>query len=306
MYTAIIPELLSLLLLIVLGIILKARGAISEEVEKRLAEYIVYLTIPSMVIASFAEAKELPGGPGWINMLLMTGAAYLCSIIFARACSRILHRDPIIRKTLYFLMIFNNVGNIAYPLLGTVYGSLGIIYATMFNLVYNILLWTLGVWILRDERQAFRLRNMFSPVLIAVIAGYAVYLFRIDLPVFLYSTLSKLGQSMTPAAMILIGCSLARLRPGTIFLNPLLWKVALLKQLLLPLLFYCLMRLFTEDYTALGIATLMVAMPTAVTTVAFVKAYNADSDLAAQVVINTTCAALPLLYFFIWLINIAS
>ncbi|MDR2503963.1 MAG: hypothetical protein LBD82_06260, partial [Deltaproteobacteria bacterium] len=86
-----------------------------------------------------------------------------------------------------------------------------------------------------------------------------------------------------------------------IFLDALLWKIILLKQAALPLVFFGLMRLFVDDRETLSITTLMIAMPSAVSNVAFIKSSGADASLAARVVVSTTCAALPLLGFFLWL-----
>ena len=85
-------------------------------------------------------------------------AAHLCdikpgvvliyfAIMFAVAelLPRLLHADREDYGAYQVMTLFSNIGFMGYPLLDVMYGSNAIIHAVIFNLLYNVLIYTYGI-----------------------------------------------------------------------------------------------------------------------------------------------------------------
>ena len=69
------------------------------------------------------------------------------AIMFAVAelLPRLLHADREDYGAYQVMTLFSNIGFMGYPLLDVMYGSNAIIHAVIFNLLYNVLIYTYGI-----------------------------------------------------------------------------------------------------------------------------------------------------------------
>ena len=294
-------EIISLFLIIGLGLFLRKKEVITEGAEICIANFTLYVAIPAMLIFSLYSAK-IPETFG--EMVVITAISYVFVTVFALLVVRLLPTTRRSRMTMAFMMVFTNVVNIGYPVLQAIFGDAGIVCASVFNLAYNLLIWTVGVWMLRDEKKPLRFKQFLTPGLLAVLAGYALRLLNIRLPDFLLLSLQKLGGSLVPLAMVLIGCALTKLRLGDVLRSRLNILFIVLKQLALPLAFFFLMLLTPLDRTVVKIAVVLISMPTAVSAVAFVRGQGADHATAAQGVVLSTLVALPMVPVLLFIMNL--
>ena len=54
------------------------------------------------------------------------------------------------------MMVFGNTGFIGFPVTAAVFGAEALIYTTVFNLAFNALVFTLGVWMLATDNKIRR------------------------------------------------------------------------------------------------------------------------------------------------------
>lgn len=297
-------EIVSLFSLICLGMYFRRKGIIAEATEAFLSDFALDFALPSMLLVSLSSTEaglirqQLP------LLLGITGAAYLFMMVF---CGGLIRFLPSLRgsvKTLVVLGVFNNVANIGYPIMGSFFGNQGILCATFSNLMFVILLWTAGVAILSKESRkpekgrfsfgaALRKgKKMCTPGLAAIVTGYIMCLCSVKLPYVIEITLTKIGNTMVPLAMLIIGCSLAKQDLSRVFLRKPLWIFVLGKQVLMPLLFFSLCFFTPVDRDILVMETVLVAMPSAVNLAAFVRRQEGDYVLASQAIVLTTLVSL--------------
>lgn len=297
-------EIVSLFSLICLGMYFRRKGIITEVTEVFLSEFALDFALPSMLLISLSSTdagvikRQLP------VLLGVTVAAYLFMVVF---CGVMLRFLPAFRgsfKTLIILGIFNNVANIGYPVMGSLFGAQGILCATFSNLIFVVLLWTAGVAILSGEdgksegggisfKAVLRKgKKICTPGLAAIVVGDILCLCSIKLPYVIEITLTKVGNTMVPLAMLIIGCSLAKQDLSRIFLKKPLWIFVLGKQVLMPLLFFALCSLFPVGKDMLVMETVLIAMPSAVNLAAFVRRQEGDYVLASQAIVLTTLVSL--------------
>jgi hypothetical protein len=294
------PELLSLFMIAALGFILKLKGFISADIDKWLAKFVLCIALPCAIIRSLFRVETELDGAFWLRIFAFTGVTYLFMFAFAAVITGLLRVDAVTKRSYLFMAMFNNVGNLAFPVMGALYGDLGLLYATAFTVVFSVLIWTVGLWILRSEKDKFSLRVVFTPPLIAIIAGNIAYFLRIPVPGSVHLSISALGGTLAPFTMLVIGSFLAELRPREILADKQMWVFVASKQLLLPVVFFIAASMLFGDSTIAAICTMMVAMPCAISNAAFMSGRGAGAGFAARVIVLSTIVfmlALPVFVF---------
>jgi malate permease and related proteins len=87
----------------------------------------------------------------------------------------------------------------------------GLLYASMFQLVSNIIMWTAGVVVLThgDGRSWKKsISRVLNPNTIATLSGLLFFILSIILPVLVVRPLSELGAANTWLSMLYIGAML--------------------------------------------------------------------------------------------------
>jgi len=301
---ALVAEIFSLIALLAVGIIIKKKGHVSAEMERGLGNFMLYISIPAMLIVSLNNLDVGTDLDFWLRLPALVGGAYVFIIVFSLASVRFLRYSAHRRNTLTIMMIFSNVGNIAIPVLGAMFGSEGILYSAMFMLFFSALLWTIGLVILRGSAAGLTFRMFLSPPLVAVFVGLALFFSPFQLPHFVALPLAQLGSTVVLLGMLIVGFALATLKPADILGNKPLWGIVLFRQLAMPPIFFILASLIVSDWRAVAITTMMVAMPSGVSAAAFVINYNGDGALAAQAVVATTFVALPVFPVLFWFMTL--
>lgn len=305
--TIVLQQMVIIFILIGIGMILYRLKILSEEGSKQISGLIINVTNPALLICSALEdgpkasLREL--GIAFISyaaiFAILIGAGFLFSYIL---------RVP---KNLHYayqlLTVFGNVGFIGIPLASAVLGSESLIFVSIFNLLFNLLIYTFGISLLQRAaaRQAEegtrlpahrissnRLKKLVNAGTISAAITIIVYLGNFRVPVILSSALSYTGRATTLLSMLVLGVSVAQMAPKDIFSHPKLYAFTLLRQLLLPIGCMLLMRGFLTNKLILNTMLLMVAVPAANMPLMLAKQMDMETESISQAIILTTVLSL--------------
>lgn len=298
MYPAIFTEVASLLLLILLGFCGKRLRFFTVEMEKGLSVFMLNVCMPCLMIDALTSVELPPEAPMLWRLLGITAAAFAVTLALAYGSSRLITKEREKRRFFTVLMLVCNTGNIGYPVARTLFGEMGAVYAAIFTLASMVLLWTIGVWLVVGQRQAFSWRQLATPALAAVLTGFFLFALQLRLPAILSSTLGKLGDMTGPLAMIIVGCSLAEQQLKELLRDWTLGRFLICKQVLLPAAAFFLLRTMFGGMQEVKIAAVLASMPSAVNLVAFMQEHGQDGKTAARAVLSSTVLSLALLPVF--------
>ena len=133
-----------------------------------------------------------------------------------------------------------------------------------------------------------KIKNLLSPGVIASIIALIIYFAHIQLPDVIASTVSMIGDITTPVAMLIIGSTLATIPLKEVFMELKIYPYTLIKQILVPVIVYPILKLFIADPLVLGVTLIMISMPVGNSAVLFATEYDGDVSLAAKAVFMTT------------------
>ncbi len=111
--------------------------------------------------------------------------------------------------------MFSNAAYMGFPLIQAIFGDEGLMYASVYVTVFNILLWTIGYAVVSGQPDMKKVAKavLTNPVLYAVVLGLVIYLCRIPVPSVIQSPLAYIGNMNTPISMLITG-----LLSGTVLL----------------------------------------------------------------------------------------
>lgn len=327
--TVVLQQMIIIFILIGIGMVLYRRKLITEEGSKQISGLIINVTNPALLICS-----ALDDGPkatlGELGMALAAYAAIFAILIAVGfLIPHILQIPKHSRYAYQMLTVFGNVGFIGIPLASAVLGSESLIFVSIFNLLFNLLIYTFGISLLQraakgpmpesaqeDSRQvkegaailaeqtqkgttapaghitSNRLQKLVNAGTISAAVTILFYLGDFPVPEIISSALSYTGRATTLLSMLVLGVSVAQMAPKDIFSHPKLYAFTLLRQILVPIGCVLLMRCFLDNRLILNTMLLMVAVPAANMPLMLAKQMDMETESISQGIILTTILSL--------------
>ncbi|MBZ4664322.1 MAG: family transporter [Caloramator sp.] len=283
----IVTQVIVLFLIMVVGYISRKRGFINPEVNKSLSELLLNVTLPFMIIASFNFNFSKDMLNLGIKLFLISTVIHILLLLLGSIIYKRFNEDEY--KVLWFITVFSNCGFMGYPVVESIYGKIGLFYAALFNIPFNILIWTAGVFIFsgRGDKQNLR-KAILNPGILSVFIGLVIFLLSIDLPAPVIKTLEMVGSMTTPLSMIIIGSTLADAKIKSIFEGFSVYFGSFIRLIAIPLTVYFILNLFGLKDFYLSIPVIITAMPAAANTVIMAEKYGGNPEYASKVVFLTT------------------
>lgn len=274
-----------LFLLIGTGMVAVKTGVLKLENKQALSNLLVYIIVPAMVVNSYRmefSAQILRNLLAAFGMSVLLGTVITLLLTARKTGSRM----PIFR----FACIFSNAAYMGFPLISALFGSEGLLYASAYVTVFNILLWTLGYGLVSGGSSVKEVARSLvrTPVLYAIVVGLGIYLLQIPLPALISQPLELLAGVNTPLSMLITGMLIAAGDVRSIVTDKHIWKLASVRMLLIPAATLALFGVLGFHGTAAQVVTLLECCPAAAITSVFAVQFGHDEHFAAGSVVLTT------------------
>jgi predicted permease len=294
------------------GLIGSKFDVISINAKDMLAKLIFNITLPLMLLCNFSKLNITPRLlTNSLFVILLTFMTLLFLLLISWLIAWLIKmpkREASIFKT---HCVFGNLVYLGFPLILALYGEEGLLYAGMFQLVSNMMIWTIGVIILNQEKNLSirqNVKHIWNPNTYAVIIGFVMFLFSVKLPSVLMKSFGGLGDSTTYLSMVYIGSMMYHSSLKGFLNRREVYIFTVNKLIILPvILLLILSKIITYipggiDSTVIGILVLLSSMPGMANVVIMAKMFGADDKLAtANVAVSTivSLATLPLILMLI-------
>lgn len=254
-------QMLALLIMIGAGYLAAKTGMMDEHTNNQMSGMIVNVFNPLLVLASSANAVgQIPLDTMAVVGLIAAGM-FVFFIIAGMLLSPFFEKDREQRKIYQLMFVFSNVGFIGIPVISSIFGAEYVVYVTEFMLVYTFVFYTYGIALMEGRFSPASLKSMINPGTIFGLAAMAVIVFEIQLPDFIITAVTYLGNVTSPVALMAVGFALANSDLKKVFGQPGLYIFSVVKLLILPLLMLPLLKLAANDETLLPVCMVMFGMP---------------------------------------------
>jgi predicted permease len=274
------------------GYALKKMGKLPKAFEGGLVTLTLYVSLPCLTVASFVKKeyeRRMLGDIGAVAVFSV--ALMLLAFALSGACHAFAKEGPA-RKACVAAGYMNNCAFMGIPVLRALFPDNlePVMYAAIFSVPFNIFTWTLLVYSLTGDRRYMSVRNaLLNPQTLSVAAALPIFFGNVAIPGPAVQALDYVGDMTTPLSMILLGIKLADIDVRALFGTPLVYVSAAVKLVAVPLASLGAMFLARLALPIGGMAMtslfLIMAMPSASSTVMFAERFGADSVTASKCVL---------------------
>lgn len=330
--TVVLQQMVIIFILIGIGMLLYKKNMLSELTSRQISGIVVNVTNPALLVCSaFQEGSKVSVRELGIALIIYL-AVYAVLIAASLVIPRILQVPGMYRYSYRMLTIFGNTAFIGIPLASAVLGTQSLIFVSIYNLIFNVLIYTFGITLLQkaeamqlaakaDTAYSRKAQNavsgtsstadaggsfakndtsVASPLwkklinagTVSAAATIIFYLGSFNVPPIVSSTLTYMGQATTLLSMLVLGVSVAQMALKDIFSHPKLYAFALLRQILVPVGCIFLFRPVVQNPLVLNTMVLMLAVPAANMPLMLSKQLQVETDTMAQGIILTTVLSL--------------
>ena len=282
---------LVLLLLVLVGFIVKKLRILNRESEKAVSSLLVNVLLPCNIIQSFLG--EITISAEFVKSCILAILIAACiQIVSVFAGKLLFHRFPQEKQAiLRYGLICSNSSFVGMPIAETLYGSLGVLYTSLFQIPIRFTMWTAGLSLFTNvnKKDAFK-KLATHPCIVSIFIGIVLMLTRAELPKFLGDTVYSISKTTVPISMITVGYIMADADVKSLFSKSILYYTAV-RLIAFPLLVYGALKLLHTEALLVNIAVIMTAMPAGASTSILAEKYDGDAQYAAQLTfVSTLCS----------------
>lgn len=296
-----------LFILMLIGYLLGKLKFFSSESNAIFSKFIVNVALPAVIISSMNMPLTKENMSRALHIFGLSIIVYLVTFVVAWFSPKWFGVEDKQKGVLSFMIMFSNCAFMGYPVLGVLLGEEAIFYIAIYNICFNILVFTLGIKLLKlgnNQSKSLDYKFLLNPGIIATFIGLLLFVTGIQLPAFISGSIEAVAGVCTPLSMIVIGSMLSFLSLQKVFGQKKIYILAIIRLFLLPFIIFTLLKyiLRIEDSWLVMIPVIVAGMPVASNAAMMAEAYESDAELASQGVLITTllsCISIPLLIYII-------
>ena len=288
--TVLLEKMALLLILLALGYLCARLKLVGPEFNKGLSKLVINVFLAGMILSSVINKKlEMTGGDVAFGLLMMTLSMLICIGIgwLSPTLLRIKDGD----KGMYrMLSAFMNNGFVGFPLVAAVYGEDTVFFASLSNIPFNLLLYTVGIMLLQkgDKNTKFSIKSVINVPIAATLIAVVIFVFEIPMPKLVDDVADTISAATVPLSMMCVGLSLGSVSLKEALLQPRLYGISLVRLIICPLAVWLVLRLFITNPVILGTIVLLAACPSAIICAILGIQYGRDGVESSEAIFIST------------------
>lgn len=328
----IIGTISSVLIVILIGFIFTKKKILSEVTAENLSKIILFLAIPALSYNAFMQDMDSEKLNQSMSLLIWSIVIHLALIFISSVIFKKYGKSE--KDVLRMITIFGSTTVFGIPVIQAVYGDLGAMYASVFNLPYRALLYTYGyITISEVKLKKENIGKIISnPVIVATFLGMGVWIFQKYLPqisinengivrsygilridktaYWLFKPMQYLAALNAPLSWLSIGITLAGVPLDETLKSKISWRYSVLKVSIIPMvlisIFVGLKFIVGYEISYIAVATIIIMMATPAATVIATYAINFRKEplLVSSCSLASSILAVLMIPGFIVLIEI--
>ncbi len=286
-----LQQMIVLFILMLIGYYTSKKEFLSDMTFKHFSWVVVNIANPAMIISGSVNSENPIQGRELFSTLGLAIGLYVVLIVVSMVIPIVLRVPKADRGVYKVMMIFSNIGFMGFPLISSIYGADALLYASLFLIPFNVLMYTYGIMALKkqtEEKERIDWKKILNIGVICCAVSIIISFFQIQVPTFVKSTVTHLSNLTAPLSMMVIGASMTKIKFKDLFGDIRLLAFCVLKLLVIPILGLFVLKVFISSEMLLGVCMVMVATPIASMTAMMAQQYEGNYSLAAKSVALST------------------
>ena len=263
-------------LILLIAYLFKLLGVFREDHSKTFIDYVIYFSLPALVIQ---KVREVPLTAEALGVVLIAWVSIGFSLLVSFLLGKLLGFEGRSLRALLLVSSFGNTAFLGYPFTFALFGDEGLKYAVLYDQLGSFLLVVSVGFLIATGRFSLREVILFPPFL-ALLLGLLSR--GVQFPDGLNTFLEVSGKSLIPTVLFAIGLRFSpshvpRAAKGT--------ALAIgIKMILIPLVLALLLKAFHIQELPYRVALLETSMPPMVMAGVLAIKYGLDEGLALSAV----------------------
>lgn len=148
-----LQQMIVMFLMIAVGYLCYRKQILTEEVSRKVSAIVVNVANPCMILSSALTDQQMQGKE-LVQTLAIVVMMYVFLLVMAQLLPRILCIQKESRGAYAAMTVFANIGFMGFPVLAAMYGNGALLYGAVFQIPFNILIYTYGVAVLTRKPGA--------------------------------------------------------------------------------------------------------------------------------------------------------
>lgn len=279
---SVVTQMVVLFIIVMAGFVSRKFKLMGGDFDRMLSNLVIQVTCPCLIVAStmgdtMPDRSHIPAllGIGIITYAVLNAVAY----IIPKAMP--IKQDD--RGMYSFMLAYANVGFIGYPIIASIFGHSSVFYACILNAPGTLTIFVWGVMFIKGQKAgSFNWRLLYSPAMIATYTSILIVAAGWRAPQFIASPMTLIGNMTVPAALLVIGSSMADMPARLMIGNKGVYTMCVFRLLLIPIGMFYLMALLGFDTHIAAINAVLVGMPVASYGTMFCLKYGKDTTIMTQ------------------------
>ncbi len=292
-----LKQMLVLFIMMLVGVYCRKKGIFNDEANKRISSLVVNVANPALILSSSINQEAVIEGMEFVKTFILAWGMFGVLMVIAFLIPRILRADIKEYGTYKTMTIFSNIGFMGFPVIDALYGSEALLYATMFLIPFNVLIYTYGISVMKNQTSGevpatgFQFQKILNVGVISCAVALIIYLTGLPMPVVVENAVDSISSLTAPLSMMVIGDSLTKINLKKLFCNGRMLVFSVIKLLLIPIVGVSLIKLLGLNPLLTGVCMIMLATPVGSMNAMLAQEYGGDYELASQGVTITTLLA---------------
>lgn len=332
-----------LFIMMIPGVLLKKLKMVPDGFGKGISNLVLYIAQPALVFMAYMKEYS----PEILkNSLYVLVLSIIAHALFAAVAMLCFGKAPDARRRmLRFATIFSNAAFMGIPLISAVLEEQypgATLYASIYNITFNLFLWSLGVYICTSNRDINKdgvddhkevskltptkndddkvkdgsgsiLKALYHPVTIAAALGLIFFIFPIrqNLPTIVTDicgeSFNMLKGLVAPLSMLVIGLRLADMKFDGVLKDKDMYVFLVLRHVLLPLAVVGVIKLagligIEIAHVVSMVVVILAATPAASSATMFAEKFDCDSAYVSRLVTISTILSIATMPLLIMLV----
>ena len=292
-----------LFIMMIPGVIMKRGHLCSDGFGKGISNLVLYVAQPCLIFRAYVKAFDMEI---LINALIVLLLSVIAHCIFLLALLVFNNTTEDRQRMLRFATIFSNAAFMGIPLIEAVLGSEYTIYASIYNITFNMFLWTLGVHICTNNNrldngvvlksQASVKKALLHPVTIAAAFGLVYFFLPVGpeaMPELASECLTMVSNLVAPLSMLVLGLRIAEIDLHGFFNDINVYFFVILRHIALPAIVFGALGLLLLiglpiSYEIFMVTMILASAPAASSATMFAEKYDCDAVFVSKIVAFST------------------
>ena len=148
-----LQQMIVMFLMMAVGYLCYRKQILTEEVSRKVSAIVVKVANPCMILSSALTDQQMQGKE-LVQTLAIVVMMYVFLLVMAQLLPRILCIQKESRGAYAAMTVFANIGFMGFPVLAAMYGNGALLYGAVFQIPFNILIYTYGVAVLTRKPGA--------------------------------------------------------------------------------------------------------------------------------------------------------